>query len=268
MTYRLILRRPPPLRLDMRALQPARAAALTAAELGRLELPHGCGTLALAEVFDIAPTGGGALVVEGELERLDFLGAGMEEGTLEVHGTVGDALGLGLRGGAIRLDGSARDLAGCAMSGGSIEVSGDVRDLAASALPGDLDGVRGGSFVIRGNAGARLGDRMRRGTLVVHGDVGEFAASRLVAGTIALGGRCGPHLGYGMRRGTIVFAGAAPAPGPTFVPLDSDIGVFWQLLARELEGLGGAFAGLVRRRVERLAGDLSVQGRGELLLPT
>jgi formylmethanofuran dehydrogenase subunit C len=108
---------------------------------------------------------------------------------------------------------------------------------------------------------------MRRGTVVVFGDVGDLAASRMVAGTLALGGRCGVHPGWCLRRGSVVFAGAAPALPATYVPIHSDASVFWQLLARELARFGGPFAGLPARRVQRHAGDLAVQGQGELLLP-
>ena len=270
MNHRLVLRRPPELRLDVRALQPLALAAMSAAEVARIALPYGRERVPLAEWFDVVPgTPGGddaRLELEGELSRLDAVGAGLADGVLEVHGAVGDGVGLGMRGGRLHVHGRARDLAGCAMSGGWLEVDGDVGDLAAGALPGDLDGMRGGSFVVRGNAGARLADRMRRGTLVVFGDAGEFAASRMVAGTLALGGRCGAHAAWGMRRGSLVFAGAAPDPGATFVPLASDIAVFWQLLARDLARFGAPFDALPRRRVTRYAGDLAVDGRGEWLV--
>jgi formylmethanofuran dehydrogenase subunit C len=108
---------------------------------------------------------------------------------------------------------------------------------------------------------------MRRGTLVVHGDAGDFAASRMVAGTLAIGGACGAHAGWGMRRGSVVFAGAAPAVAATFADLASDADVFWQLLARDLARFGPPFSDLPRRQVARFAGDLAVQGKGELLVP-
>jgi formylmethanofuran dehydrogenase subunit C len=130
-----------------------------------------------------------------------------------------------------------------------------------------MDGMSGGTLIVRGNAGARLADRMRRGNVALFGDAGEFAASRLVAGTIVFGGRCGAHAAWGMRRGTLVFAGEAPAFGPTFVPVDAEADVFWQLLARDLARLGPPFDALARRRVVRHAGDLAVQGKGELLVP-
>ena len=269
MSLRLVLRQAPTLRVDARRLQPQALAAVSAADLRRMTLPHGRDEVELGEWFDVVVDGAGSLVLqlEGDLARFDAIGAGLADGTLVVRGDVGDAAGLGMAGGRLVVEGSARDLTGCAMRGGAIEVKGSVRDLAASALPGEMDGMSGGTLVVRGDAGARLADRMRRGTVAVFGAVGEFAASRLVAGTVALGGGCGAHAGWGMRRGTLVGAGEPPALGPTFVPVDADAAVFWQLLARDLARLGPPFDTLARRPVVRHAGDLAVQGRGEVLIP-
>ena len=270
MSHRLVLRQAPTLRVDARRLQPKALAAVTADDLRRMTLPHGRDEIELGEWFDILEDDAGTLVLqlEGDLARFDAIGAGLAEGTLVVHGDVGDAAGLGMTGGRLLVEGSARDLAGCAMQGGWLEVKGSVRDLAASALPGDPSGMTGGTLIVRGGAGARLADRMRRGLVAVFGDAGEFVASRLVAGTLVLGGRCGAHAAWGMRRGTLVFAGEPPALGPTFVPVDAPADVFWQLLARDLVRLGPPFDALAQRRIERHAGDLAVQGRGELLVPT
>lgn len=268
--WRLTLRRAPALRVDARALQPAALAAMSRTEVERLALPHGRDAVALAEWFAVQPLpdgDGAVLELDGDLRRFDRIGWALADGTLHVRGGVGDHAGCGMAGGRLAIDGDAGDLAACAMRGGWCEIGGSVGDLAASALPGDMDGMRGGTLVVRGNAGVRLGDRMRRGTVVVFGDVGDFVASRMVAGTIALGGRCGAHVGWGLRRGSVVFAGAAPALPPTYVPIHSDARVFWQLLARELARFGGPFAPLPALRVQRHAGDLAVQGHGELLLP-
>lgn len=268
--WRLGLRAQPGLRIDARRLQPAALATLARAEVERLTLRQGRDATPLAELFTIdrlADSAQAQLVVEGDLSRFDHLGWCMADGELQLHGDVGDYAGAGLAGGRITITGNAADLAACAMRGGWFEVRGAVGDLAATALPGEMDGMRGGTFVVRGKAGARLADRMRRGTVVVFGDAGDFTASRLVAGTIALGGRCGAHPGWGMRRGSIVFAGPVPALAPTFVPLQSNVEVFWQLLARDLASFGGPFATLAQRRVLRHAGDLAVLGKGELLIP-
>ena len=265
--WRLTLRTAPALRVDARGLQPAALAALSAAEIERIRLPHGRDSLAVAELFKVLPGSDDALILEGDLSRFDHIGCGLAEGELQVRGSVGHYAGAGMSAGRLKVEGDTADLAGCAMRGGWFEIGGNTGDLAASALPGDMDGMRGGTLLVRGNAGARLADRMRRGSVVVFGDAGDFMASRMVAGTLALAGRCGAHPAYGMRRGSIVFAGAAPTIGPTFVPLSSNADVFWQLLARDLARFGAGFEGLARKRITRHAGDLAVLGKGELLLP-
>lgn len=268
--FRLVLRQPPPLRVDARALAPLPLADLSPGEIERLRLPCGRDSLAVAELFTVHQEGDSAeaaLVLEGDLSRFDHVGAGLAAGTLQVDGPVGDCAGLGMGGGRLVIRGNAGDLTGCTMRGGWLEVTGSTGDFAASALPGDLDGMRGGTLLVRGNAGARLADRMRRGTVAVLGDAGDFLASRMVAGTLALAGRCGAHAAWGMRRGSVVFAGPTPALSSTFVPVSSNADVFWQLLARDLARLGEPFAALPRRRLQRHAGDLSVQGKGELILP-
>lgn len=269
----LTLRHAPTLRLDARLLQPAALAAMSVAEVESLRLPHGRDTLAVGELAHVTRTeatdardGTPTLLIDGDASRYDRLGCGMADGLLRVTGSVGDHAGLGLAGGRLEVLGSAGDLAACAMRGGWLDIAGDCGDLAASALPGDMDGMRGGTLVVRGNAGHRLADRMRRGTVVVLGNAGDHLASRMVAGTLALAGRCGARPGYGMRRGSLVFAGPAPTVGPTFTPVNSNAEVFWQLLARDLARFGGAFTDLPGQRPTRLAGDLAVQGRGELLM--
>lgn len=267
--YRLTLRQPPALRVDARGLQPAALAAMLPAEVERLVLPHGREGLPVAELFAVQPIddGDAQLEIDGDLTRFDRIGQTLAEGTLHVRGPVGDHAGAGMSGGRLQIDGDARELAGCGMRGGWLEIGGSVGDLAASALPGDMDGMRGGTFVVRGDAGVRLADRMRRGTVIVFGDAGDFLASRMVAGTLVIAGRGGAHVGYGMRRGSLVFAGPAPELAATFVPLNSDADVFWQMLARDLAGFGGPFASLASRQVTRHAGDLAAQGKGEILIP-
>lgn len=269
--WKLTLKQPPKLRIDLHGVLPAGLCELDAAAIERLPLRHGRDELALAELFAVSALPGDdaeTLRLEGDLSRFDCIGSGMVAGTLQVDGDVGDALGQQMRGGTIVVAGSARDLAGCEMAGGRLEVRGDVGDFAAGPLPGSLDGMRGGTLVVRGHAGHRFADRMRRGNALLHGDAGDFLASRLVAGSIAIGGGCGAHPGYGMRRGTLVFCGAQPEPPPTFVPTAHEIAVFWQLLARELQREGGPFERLAARRPRRHVGDLAVAGKGEwLLLP-
>jgi formylmethanofuran dehydrogenase subunit C len=264
--WTLTLKQVPALRLDLRALSPKALAELSADAVAKFGVWHGNESIALGEVFTIAPRPDAELHLVGDLGRADRIGWQLAAGRIHVDGPAGDYLGAGMSGGEIVTRGAAGLLAACEMSGGRLEIGGNVGDHAASALPGSLDGMRGGTLLVRGSAGARFGDRMRRGSALVFGDAGDFLASRMVAGTIAVAGRIGAHAGYGMRRGSVVCAGTAPAIPPTFVANDANIAVFWQLLARDLARHGGAFASLPARRVQRQLGDLAAGGKGELLL--
>jgi len=66
--------------------------------------------------------------------------------------------------------------------------------------------------------------------------------------------------------GTLLALGPSPVVPPTFVGNNVDIGVFWQLLARDLARHGGAFATLGKRCPSRFLGDLAAGGKGELLV--
>jgi formylmethanofuran dehydrogenase subunit C len=268
-SWQLLLRQVPTLRVDARALAPATFAGLSADAIRRLRLPHGRDGIEVGELFEVRQGGDAAadvLVLEGDLSRFDAIGAALDGATIEVRGPIGDCAGLEMAGGRLLVHGDARDLLGCGMRAGWLEVGGDVGDFAASARPGEAEGMRGGTLFVRGRAGARLGDRMRRGTVVAQGGCGDFAASRMVAGTLVLGAACGAHPAWGMRRGTLLLAGAAPDPPPTFVPVHADVDVFWRLLARDLARFGERFAELPRRRVLRFVGDLAVRGTGEWLV--
>lgn len=266
--WQLRLRQAPTLRLDLRRVSPA---ALANADALRVPVWHGNEPSLLGDWFDVSavPADRPFLRIEGDLHRCDRLGLGMDRGRLEVEGSVGDWFAAGLAGGEVLLCGNAGQLAGCAMRAGLLTVQGDLGDNALGALPGAMDGVSGGTIVVHGSVGARCADRMRRGTLLIAGDAGDFLASRLVAGTIALAGGCGAHAGYAQRRGSLVFAGAQPQPPASFVPVQADVRVAWQLLAREIEriahanGIADAFAGLAHRAPRRAVGDLAVDGRGE-----
>jgi formylmethanofuran dehydrogenase subunit C len=271
--WRLTLKQPPALRVDLRGVTPGTLAALSAAQIEQLPVGYGNHNQALGEWFQVsATTNEHTLHFVGDLARFDRVGWQMDQGRIVVDGSVGHYAGGCMRGGELRVNGHAALQAACEMTGGSLSITGNVGDFAASTLPGSMDGMRGGTFIVKGHAGARFADRMRRGTAVVCGNAGDFLASRLVAGTVVLGGSCGAHAAYGMRRGTVVFAGAAPALGSSFVPAQANADVMWQLLARDLAqqlaGHGEMFAGLHKRRITRALGDLSVAGKGELIFPS
>ncbi|SAK59408.1 Formyltransferase/hydrolase complex Fhc subunit C [Caballeronia pedi] len=259
----------PDFRVDGSKLLPASLAAVSRTELPRIMLQGAGETCALGDLFDIALVQADtpALTIEGDARWLDNIGANMDQGTLTVHGATGDHAGMKMSGGELRIYGDAGAYSACEMHGGRLSIHGNAGDFAAAALPGDMEGMTGGTLAIHGNAGARLADRMRRGTVLVAGDAGDFAASRLVAGTVCIGGKVGAHLGYGMRRGTLLLTDAPSRIPPTFTEGGRGFDVFWLLLTRMLAREIAPFSQLAGKMLpRRYAGDLAVDGRGELLI--
>jgi len=251
--------------VDMTGVLPSNVAGRDEATTAAIPLQVGNRRVPLGELFHVHPGDGPHLVVEGATRRLDRLGSGMAGGTLEVYGDVGAWLGHDLRGGRLSLFGSAGDFAGAAMRDGLITVAADVGAFLGAGLPGDMHGMAGGAILVLGNAGDRPGDRMRRGVISVRGTTGVYAASRMIGGTVVLAQAPGAWAGYGMRRGTMLLT----EPPEGGLPLFADTGEHdlpWlALLERHLQALGweGSWPGT---RVRRMAGDVTVGGKGEILL--
>jgi len=112
-----------------------------------------------------------------------FLGAGMSEKELLVHGVPGNALGAYLNGGRITVRGNAQDAVGDTMNAGTIVIHGNIGDAAGYAM-------RGGKIYVRGNAGYRAGIHMK--------------AYREKVPLMVIGGRAGSFLGEYQAGGVIV----------------------------------------------------------------
>ena len=279
MSLRITLRvtTPPGFRVDASALLPAPLAAMSTAEIERIVLPAGNDRCNVGDVFDVsrseagaesdAPHTGATLVIENASPWLDRVGARMLDGQLLVHGSTGDYSGFQMAGGVLHIDGDAGHFTACEMRGGRLTVTGHSGDFAAGALAGDMEGMTGGTLTIHGNAGARLADRMRRGLVLVGGNAGDFAASRLVAGTIGVAGQLGAHYAYGMRRGTLLLTQRPMQLPPTFTEGGRGFDVFWALLVRSLADEIAPFSQWRTANLPtRYAGDLAVDGRGEILV--
>ncbi len=274
----LTLKKRPSQFVDLGGLTPEATAGRSAEDIAGDPLSLGRKRIAIADLFEIEH---GALpeIATGREEEVEItirrasdklcsIGAGMGEGRVEVHGTAGDYLGRGLRGGHIRVRGSAGHCVGQGMRGGLIEVSGDIGDFAGSAIPGATEGMNEGTILVSGNAGHRTGDRMRRGRVIVKGGVGDYLGSRMKGGTIVVLGPTGKWVGLAMRRGTIVLAQKPVEVPATFNSSGKLKMEFLRLLFREL---GRSFRSLVFLRnygplSERLVGDLSAGGKGEILV--
>jgi len=243
----LTLATPPQQSLTADCVAADRFAALSESEIAGLPVVHGGRRATLGDFFRVQGERSSVVRVEGDLAKVEGIGAGMAGGELVVEGSVG------------------RDL-GWAMAGGRIDVHGSAGENAGGAFPGAARGMTGGEMVIRGDAGAQAGAAARRGLIVVTGTAGPQAARGMIAGTLVVFGRAGPGAGRFLKRGSIVALGPIEHPA-TFGYACTYRPPHVALLLRYLRARYGlAIADRqITGRYERHAGDLAELGKGEIL---
>ena len=138
-----------------------------------------------------------------------YLGAGLAERKIVIHGTPGNALGAYLNGAELIVEGNVQEATGDTMNGGVIEVHGSAGDATGYAM-------RGGKIFIEGDVGYRCGIHMKaylshRPAIVIGGRAGSFLGEYQAGGTlIVLGGHkdgkpvVGNFCGTGMHGGEIL----------------------------------------------------------------
>jgi formylmethanofuran dehydrogenase subunit C len=228
-------------------IAPDRFAALGATAIAALPVLHGGRRARLGDFFRVAGDRSATVRIEGNLEQVERVGAGMAGGELVIEGNVGRDLGL-------------------AMAGGRIDVSGAAGDNAGGARPGASRGMTGGEIVIRGNAGATVGARMRRGMVVVTGNGGRGVGTGMIAGTVVLFGKAGPSAGRFLKRGSIIALGSIERPA-TFRYACTYRPPHVALLLRYVRsryGLPVAHRYIIGR-YDRYSGDMAELGKGEIL---
>lgn len=266
MSLELTLRTAPAVPVEAEVLSPARLAGLSAREAAKLPVIHGNQRADLGDFFQVGGTADGELRLSGDLARMKRIGAGMAEGRIVVHGTVGMHLGAGMTGGEIVVEGDAGDWVGPDMSGGRIVVKGNAGHMIGSAGRGSPVGVRGGEIVVFGHAGNEIGSGMRRGLIAIGGDVGDFTGVNMLAGTIVTLGHLGWRTGAGMKRGTIVSMYPAEML-PTFGYACTYAPLFLRLLLRRVRELGLPVTDAqITGRYRRWCGDGIELNKGEVLL--
>jgi formylmethanofuran dehydrogenase subunit C len=258
------LKMKPDQRLDLAPLIPSRLKDLKAKEIEALSIGTTRAKLTVGDAFKVKGSDAAKLHFIGTDGRCDRIGAGLDQGEIAVDGDVGAYLGAGMKRGKIEVKGNAGVLAGASMTGGGLSVSGDVGERAGGILVGETMGMKGGVLTIGGKAGAMLGERMRRGLVIVSGDAGDYAGARVIAGTVVFKRGVGRNAGYGMRRGSLIFLEEPKHILPTF----GDSGVmefdYLRLLEQWFRHTGKTIK--LGDRARRLMGDMSVLGKGEMLI--
>lgn len=261
------LRGPPGQHVDCSPLLPDTLAEKTISEIGRIELQTGNRKLRVDELFALSGDDASRLVFRNSDDRLDYIGANMSQGAIEIEGDTGAYLGLGMKSGRISLKGNCGIFAAAELANGTIRIEGNCGDFLGGALPGNRRGMAGGTVIVHGNAGDRAGDQMRRGAILIEGNAGNFCGSRMIAGTIAVLGETGHSSGFAMNRGTLLLASAPTEMLSTFSDCGSHNFGFLPLLIQSWRALPGRFAKLeMRQRMRRYMGDLGNSGKGEVLV--
>ncbi len=261
----LSLHSEPDQRLDLSPLVPHLLAGKTAGELERIAVHTTRHQVTVGDVFRIRMGDHASVRIEGGSGRFDNVGRGMKDGDIVVEGDVGSRAARLMGGGRLTVKGSAGPWAGSGMSGGHVDIAGSAGDRLGGPLPGEMAGMRGGIIVVRGDVGERIGDRLRRGTIIVEGKSGNYAGSRMIAGTLILRGATGMLPGYLMRRGTIVLGKPCDMMSPTFIDCGLHDLVATRLLAKFVKAYSARAASVLRGSLQRLAGDMAVLGKGEIL---
>ena len=121
-----------------------------------------------------------------------FIGSGLSDRKIVIHGVPGNALGAYLNGASITVYGNAQDAVGDTMNDGEIAVYGNVGDAPGYAM-------RGGKIYVKGDAGYRAGIHMK--------------TYREKQPIMIIGGRAGSFLGEYQAGGTIVVLGLTESGG-------------------------------------------------------
>lgn len=266
MTVTLKMRTLPDVPLEAEVIRPDKLAGLGEKEIAALPVLHGNRRAALGDFFDVSGKGNGELHVEGDLSRVKYVGAGMAEGKLVVHGNVGAHLGATMSGGEITVDGNTGDWVGPEMLGGRITVKGNAGHMVGSAYRGSRVGMQGGEIIVFGKAGNETGSAMRNGLIAIGGDCGDFAGVNMLAGTIVVLGKIGIRFGAGMKRGSIVTMNEAELL-PTFTYACTYRPTFLRLYLARMRAFGLPVADShFDGPYQRWSGDGVELNRGEALI--
>ena len=252
--------------LEVEAFSPDILCGLAHADILALPVHLGNRQRRLGDFFEVEGEKSTSLELHGDLAQVKWIGKGMTQGSIVIHGNAGMHLGSAMSGGAISVDGNAADWLGAEMSGGLIHVGGTAGGQIGAAYRGSTIGMRGGEILIDGDAGIEVGMRMLRGLITIRGKVGDFAGLQMKGGTLFLLGGAGIRAGAWMARGTIVAHGPLKLL-PTFLYACTYEPTYLRVYAGHLEKRGVPASELGRGGLyRRFAGDTCWLGKGEILI--
>jgi formylmethanofuran dehydrogenase subunit C len=268
-TLTLRLKKALPHRLNCAILTPENLTGKSISDIAGLMLSDGRSQQRVDAVFEISgqpitdPLQ--TLHFKDSSHQLDYLGAHINSGRIEITGDVGAYLGFHLNGGTIHCHGNTAAFAACNMAKGLLIIEGNTGEFLGGGSAGLRKGMRGGTVLVKGDAGDRAGDQMRRGLILIEGNAGDYCGSRMIAGTIGVMGTVGMYAGFNMKHGTLLLL-KKPALHATMQDCGMHTLPFLSLLYQSFSKLDSQFSGLHSQRVQRWVGDAACNGNGEILL--
>ncbi len=128
------------------------------------------------------------IVMDGDLSRVKYIGAGMKAGEIEANGDVDMHCGAMMRGGKITVRGNADCWAGCEMHGGELIIEGDAGANLCAMYRGEMTGMTGGRVVVGGNVSECAGQYMAGGEILIKGNADILAGLNMKGGKITIEG--------------------------------------------------------------------------------
>ena len=155
------------------------------------------------------------IVLEGDLSRVKYIGAGMTAGEIEANGDVDMHCGAMMRGGKITVHGNADCWAGREMHGGELLIEGDAGANLCAMYRGEITGMTGGKVIVEGDAGECVGQYMAGGEILIKGNADILAGLNMKGGRITIEGNA-VMPGADMTGGEIVVKGKVEDMMPSF----------------------------------------------------
>ncbi len=215
--------------LEADVITPDAFAGKTIDEIKGLKVWEGNTVWPLGKFFEVSGTVAvkpedQAIVVNGSVPRVKYIGARMTAGAILCKGDVDMYCGAWMRGGSVIVKGNTDAFAGIQMEGGQLIVEGNAGNYLGASYRGDWRGMKGGSIMVNGNAGCDLGEYMMGGSITVKGNVdinagihaGRAVGPKDVGGRIVIYGDSPGRVGAQMIRGSIYVLGRIETMMPGF----------------------------------------------------
>ena len=215
--------------LEADCITPDNFAGKTLEQIADLKAWEGNTPQRLGQFFDISGTTAAhaadqAIVINGSVPRVKYIGAKMTAGAILCKGDVDMYCGAWMKGGQILVKGNADAFAGIQMEGGDLVIEGNAGNYCGASYRGDWRGMKGGNILVKGNAGCDIGEYMIGGTITVMGNAdinagihaGRAVGAKEPGGKIVIYGGSPGRVGAQMTRGTIYVLGNIQTMMPGF----------------------------------------------------